>query len=39
MFQPQYIYISSFPDDPIRQLIALRLKNLNDNDAKLNSDF
>lgn len=39
MFQPQYICVSSLPDDPIRQLISLRLKCLNDKDAQLSLDF
>lgn len=39
MFHPHYIGISSFPQDPIRQLIEIRLKNLNDSNLELNKDF
>lgn len=39
MFHPQYIYITAFPEDPIRQLIALRLHHLNNNNAQLNKEF
>lgn len=36
MFQPHYIGISSFPNDTIKQLIQIRLNNINDNNSELN---
>lgn len=39
MFSPQYICITSFPDDPIRKLIAVRLRTLNDKNAEFNNNF
>jgi hypothetical protein len=35
MFEPQYICITSILDDPIRQLIKLRLTNLNNKNSNL----
>ena len=39
MFQPQYVCIATFPDDIVRQLIAIRLKNLNDKNAELAGQY
>jgi hypothetical protein len=39
MFEPQYICITSIPDDPIRQLIKLRLTNINNKNSNLDEDF
>jgi hypothetical protein len=39
MFQPQYISITCIPEDPIRQLIKIRLTHLNNKNSDLDQDF
>jgi hypothetical protein len=39
MFQPQYICVNSYPEDLVRQLITIRLKNLNDKNANFTPEY